>query len=483
MSVKIDSIYVDKLREGLTYKNTSAEYEYNRLKQSKWMASRYGHLWFKNKLEESRQRITHCLLFEGPNGYWTYTGLCNVIEELFPGNVVVENNLTYPESRLLPWHTPMKNELRYYQTEAVKALIEAKHGAIAAATGSGKTSTLTQVVKELGLQTVVAAPSISIVEQIYKNFKINFGKKKVGRFDGTKKESDKQIVVAVAQSLSRVEENSEHWDNFRRTQVFIADESHLFAAETLQKVCFGVFANTPYRFFTSATQIRNDGQKLLLDAIIGPIVHEYTIEQAIKDNYLVPMVFKMVRCKTENKNMANDPNEITRDHLYYNPKVIEKAAEIANNAVSTMGRKVLILIEEIEQFWHISNKLNHKYEFAHGGNLNQKQKDMIQEKYRNPDNNQLVEEFNAGSIPILIGTSCISTGTDIRAADFIIYLQGGKSEVQIKQSIGRGTRLFPGKKNCIVVDFDVDNCHITHRHALERKKIYQQIGDFQYVEM
>ena len=483
MQIKTDDATLKSLRTLLSYKNSSAQFEYDRLKKQKWMVNKLGAEAYNKTLAAAKKKIDKCLVFDSPEGPWTYTGVAAKIEEAFPGLVVIENNLEYPEAKLLPWHIPMKNKLRYYQIEAVKRLIEAKHGAVAMATGSGKSSCITQCVKELGLKTVIMCPSISIAEQLYDNLKINFGKKKVGRFDASHKESDKQIIVAVAQSLTRVEPESEHWEELSKTQVFIADESHQTPAETFNKVCFGVFANVPYRLFFSATQIRGDGQKVLLDGIIGPVVYEYSIEQAISDGYLVPMHFKMVRVNKASAHMPEDPNENTRLHLYYNKNVTQKAADIANNAVSVLGRKVLILIDEIEQFWHISGKLQHDYMFAHGGNLNAKQKEMVPEQWHAPDNNRLVEEYNAGGASIMIGTSAVSTGTDIRAADFIIYLQGGKSEVQVKQSIGRGTRLFPGKHNCIVVDFDVFDCSVTHRHALERKKFYEQSGKFEYVEM
>jgi superfamily II DNA or RNA helicase len=94
----------------------------------------------------------------------------------------------------------------------------------------------------------------------------------------------------------------------------------------------------------------------------------------------------------------------------------------------------------------------------------------------------LVKEFNEGKHPILVGTSCITTGTDIQTAGAIIYLQGGKSEIQVRQSVGRGTRKVAGKVDCYFIDFDVRNVEVVHRHAEERAAIYRAIyPDFEEV--
>ncbi len=92
--------------------------------------------------------------------------------------------------------------------------------------------------------------------------------------------------------------------------------------------------------------------------------------------------------------------------------------------------------------------------------------------------------MNEGKLKLLVGTSCITTGTDIKAVKAIIYLQGGKSEIQVKQCIGRGTRKPEGKLDCYFIDFDVSNIDVTHRHAEGRKKIYQDVyPDFEELRL
>src|SRR5690606_20836164 len=99
------------------------------------------------------------------------------------------------------------------------------------------------------------------------------------------------------------------------------------------------------------------------------------------------------------------------------------------------------------------------------------------------DPEKLVDDFNAGKLPILVGTGCISIGTDIRTPKTLINLQAGVSEIRIRQAIGRGTRRTEDKRwfnywdFCVKVNNPVnpDYQAITHRHALTRAKIFRSV--------
>jgi superfamily II DNA or RNA helicase len=261
----------------------------------------------------------------------------------------------------------------------------------------------------------------------------------------------------------------------------------------LAKVCTGLLAAAPYRFFFSGTQMRNDGLDLLLKAITGDIVYTMTVEQGVDQGWLARPLFRMITIKGSCNFQHPDANEMTRAHLYYEPTVCSKAAEIANLMVES-GRKVVILVKELEQFSWVRNWLRHEAKFAHGGvtktvyaegqedipveerKIKKEGNDrLVPKEFWDSDPSELVEAFDAGEFPILVGTSCITTGTDIQNVGAIIYLQGGKSEIQVRQAVGRGTRKPPGKIDCYFIDFDVINADVTHRHALERAEIYKGI--------
>jgi len=463
---------VTLLKRYLSYTDKSASYQYQKfLKGSGWFTRKYGKDEYLRQARELKEKVKNDLLFHDDDGYWTYSGLARQIQQILLTEI--KNEVDYPEPSPVPWDTPPPFEPRSYQSEAVEALLKAKHGAIELMTGGGKSFILMLLVKRLGLKTVIMAPSKSIALQLHEQFSKHLGKKRVGLYGNGKKQSDKQFVIAIDKSLSRTDPNSEHWKRLSSAQVFCADESHMTPAKTLTDVCFNLMKDAPYRFFVSGTQIRNDGKEKLLQAIIGDIVYEMDVAQGIRDGYLSPIRFCMVNVRSPSKYKTEDVNRLNRVHLYNNTDISQIAAQIANESVDR-GRHVLIMVEEVFQFMVLLPYLKREAWFAHGA-VQKDRYSSLPEKYQKSNNHQLVADFNEGRFPILVGTKAIGIGTDVKNADHIIYLQGKSSEVKIRQVIGRGTRRVPGKKNCIFTDFDITNVELLHDHANRRRAYYNSI--------
>jgi superfamily II DNA or RNA helicase len=473
----VSDIQLQQLKAGLTYTNKTAVFELSRLKkQARWMTEEE----YQEKQDTLKAQTKVCLLFEDPNDYWTYSGLAQFVSGTLRQSI--QNNIQYPDPQLLPWDNEPPFAMRAYQEEICDKLLQCKHGGVSVGTGLGKTLALTHLVKRLGLKTVVMAPSKSIADQIYDDFVKFFGKKRVGKFYDGKKDVKKQILVCTGQSLTRVEEG-EIWSKLQEVQVFIADESHQTPAATFKKVCLGPLAAAQYRFFFSATQMRNDGADILLEGITGPIVYDMTVRQGVDQGFLAKPIFHMYFAPSNGDYDKDDPQLMTRKHLYFHPKVTAHAAKLANQA-ATAGLPCLILVDEVEQFTKLLPHLRFAPGFAHGPLAENKAR--VPQEFWESDPNDLVQKFNDGKIPILVGTSCISTGTDIKAVKFLIYLKGGKSEIEVKQGIGRGTRLVPGKTVCHVIDYWVKSptaellkndgkWWTVGAHAKERKAIYNDL--------
>ena len=441
----VSDIQLQQLKTALTYTDKKVVFELARLKRNaRWFSEED----FNEKQADLEAKTKKCLLFETPSQYWTYSGNTSIVSRIL--RQTPENRIIYPEPQLLPWEQEPPYAMRPYQEEICRKLLECRHGGVSVGTGLGKTLSLTHLVKRLGLKTVVMAPSDSIADQIYRDFLKYFGKKYVGKFCGSKKEPKKLIIVGTGQSLTRVQEGTDVWNELLKVQVFIADESHQTPAATFQKVCLGPIARAPYRFFFSATQMRNDGTGLLLDAITGPIVYNMAVRDGVNQGYLAKPIFHMYHAPANGTFDRDDPNDMTRHHLYYNPKVVAHIGKLCNQA-ATAKLPVLVLIDEVEQFTKLLPYLRFQRGFAHGPLADNKVK--VPKEYWESDPNELVKEFNAHKFPILVGTSCISTGTDVQAVRFLIYWKGGKSEIEVKQGIGRGTRMVPGKTTCHVVDY------------------------------
>lgn len=496
----IDPLRLDEVKANLTYRDKKVQYELQKAKKSSWLQRKLGEEQYQAHLADLKSREKVCLLEQDADGrHFVLSGMKSYLEDKY--KIQAKTLYSFPAARSIPWAKVPTRTPYPYQDQAKERLLEAFHARVEMGTGLGKSFIILNLVKDLGLKTVIMAPSQSIAEQLYDEFLEHFGKKYVGAFFDGKKDFKKLFVIGTGQSLTRVTPDSPAGEAFAQVQVFIADESHQCPATTLAKVCTGVLQNAPYRYFFSATQIRNDGKELLLDAITGKTVYEMTVREGVDQGYLAKPVFRMIFSRSPKHFQSDDANEMTREHLYYNPTVLAQAGEVINLSVEQLGHQVLVLIDEVEQFTRLLPFLRHKVAFAHGplqpttfhedgrvkvaGN-----REKVPKEYQESDNAQLVRDFNAGKIPILIGTSCISTGTDIRANKTLIYLRGGKSEIEVRQGVGRCTRLEKsiGKTHCTVVDFWVLSPDgntmkgtgkygqwVIGKHAAERKAIYEDI--------
>jgi superfamily II DNA or RNA helicase len=462
------------LRRLLTYTDKRVDFELRKAKKSAHLLHQLGEERYVEHIADLKARRNPCLLNEDGSGIWIHSGLGTKVASHFGTSLVRDYEL--PERQLLPWaKTPTTP--RPYQEKALELLLAAtingpagiEHG-----TGLGKTTTAMMAVKHLGLRAVLMCPSKSIARQTFKDFTTYLGAKYVGLYGDGRKDFKKLITIAIDDSLALVEPGSEAWNAFSSAQVFIADESHLTPANTLQRVCLELMANAPYRFFFSGTQLRNDGLDLVLEGIVGQIVHTMTVKEGVDQGYLSRPRFTMVRVPSDTDYESQDANKMTRKHLYYNRNVLAKAADIANKAVLLLKRPTLILVEEVEQFTAILPLLKVKAGFAHGP-LTKENRGKVPPAFHESDPAALVEDFDAGNLPILVGTSCISTGTDIKSAAMIVRIKGKTSEIAVRQDTGRGTRLFDGKTDCHIVDFDVFDVDLLHRHADVRRTIYNDI--------
>src|SRR5262249_7785756 len=69
------------------------------------------------------------------------------------------------------------------------------------------------------------------------------------------------------------------------------------------------------------------------------------------------------------------------------------------------------------------------------------------------DRREIFDAFRAGEIQCLTGVNVFSVGFNIPHIDLIALLRPTCSPGLLIQQIGRGTRLAPGKDNCLILDF------------------------------
>lgn len=515
---------VETLKDELTYTNTNRAQDVKRHYGNVWLRRKDGAAW-QEKLDELKSLVKNTLVFTADDGrLYIRPGTIPYTDPKKYG--ATPPTYAFPTPKKIAWAKMLPFELHPYQEESVVELLKARHANVQICTGAGKSAIILKLLRETGFRAAVIAPSKSIFLELLEKAEFHLGKGNVGTFGDGKKKIGKKFTICIGDSLANVKPGSEEWKFFSNLDMLIVDESHTWGAETLEAICHGVLDKVPYRFFMSATQTRNDGAELLLQSIIGKTVVTLTTKQAVAGGYICPHTFHILSVESSNPNVNSaDVMEMKRIHFLGNKNIAAFAAKLAN-AEAASGRQTLILIEELSQLVMLKKLLTVPFAFAHAtkkkdelfklsmnllapaekarltkiindleNNLEDEERfnkiDKIKETITKNgidkvDPAESVEKFNKAEVMVLVGTSCIATGTNIFPTHNTVNWVGGASEIKTKQgAVGRSVRLHkhnPYKDKCVekkvsrIWDFDVYDIDIMSRHLIERLTFYQDSG-------
>lgn len=463
---------IARLSKALTYNDNSAMFNLQALKKNRWLQENKPHTFLARKAELEAKLKTCMLKFDTEKQKpWFHPGSLAYLDKF---NFSINNNLQYPEPKKVAWKKPLPFTLYPYQESSVNNLIEVKHGCVELCTGAGKTAIILKLARELGLNTVVITPSKSIFLEILKKFEYHFGKTNVGAYGNGKKKIGKRFTICVSKSLTMLKPGTEEYDFFANADVVIGDESHTLAAETLETVFHGVLNKVPYRFFLSGTQVRGDGKDKLLESIIGKKVFTLTTKEAIEGGYICPVKFNIIETTSNSRSKVTDSIKSKRQHFLYNENIAEIAAKIANSSWNYGQESTLILVEELKQIQMVVEKLNVPFEYVHSAS----KADAAKFGLGTRKVDDAVEAFNLGHAKVLIGTSCIATGTNMYPCHNTVNWTGGNSEVKTKQgAVGRSVRilensefkdLHKAKPFSKIFDFKIKDTAMDDEKAMKR---------------
>lgn len=421
-----------------------------------------------SKLPEYARYVRLLKKVKNKEEYYFPTGLIYLIENYFNKKNIkiekVEERIKPKSKDYFSFTNKFKNPpLRYYQKEIINKCLSEERGVIEATTGSGKTLTMVNLIKELSLPTLIVTPSKSILNQFYKILLDAFGSKIVGIVSSDKKEFKKKIVIANYQSLA----SKKIPDNFfRQFDVLCIDEFHHSAAETISTLNKEKFQDIYYRFGFTATFTRGSSDLMELYGVLKDVIYEYPAVKAIEDGFLFKPTFTIINYyhKFDSSSVSYLPpgkafkaeyKKCITDSAEYNDRVIKIARYILGKNIPT-----IVFVDEIEHGNYLSERIEGSV-FVNG-----------QETSANTQKN--IDLFNKGQIRCIVGTSVIGEGVDTVAAACGIIASGGKSQIETMQRVGRVLRLHPEKKVALIVDFLHHNLKYGIRHSKVRESIYKK---------
>lgn len=400
------------------------------------------------------------------------TGLRHLVEDAIKlTSYKIKDERDRPEPyNIFRWNNK-PSKLRYYQEDAVNKFIQKGRGVFQMAVGAGKTRAASEVIKQIGVNTLFVVPSTALLTQAYDVFESAFGAKNVQKIDTKLIKAGKKlkpIRVVTIQTLHSLNKQGLVADLLNDVNLLILDECHHSGSESFTKM-LPHFQNIYFRLGLSGTYMRNDSKTLDLWGVCGEIIYDYGAAQATKEGYLTPVEFNIVKLNGAPKMVYH--TEYTQN--YASLEFLNAVVDLLEVKIPK-DKQVLILVDRKENCGH----LVHESLVSRG----------LKCTYVNGDDSKkeiadAIEGFNDKSIRILIASTILGEGCDIRSTDHLIMARGGKSEIAMTQAVGRAVRLYEGKETAYVWDFRFQFCKYLPKHTDIRVETYikQFAGKVNYV--
>jgi superfamily II DNA or RNA helicase len=387
-----------------------------------------------------------------------------------------------------------KMEPRDYQIETAWKLIRYRYSVSEVATSSGKTLISFMIfayLKSKGLirKFMMVAPNNNLVIQGSEDFD-DYGLDKLGVKiqqigNGNKLREGCDLIIGTFQSLVKKDP-----DFFSEIDAVFVDEAHHTNSMSIKKIMSNCM-HSKWRYgLTGTLTKRGTADYLTIQQFLGPLIVEIPPSFLFDNNYATPVSIKVVMMdwldeeykdkladlKTNNNNLeGNDVYNIERKLVIESKKRLNYVVDF----IARTSKNSLVLFQSVKdeygkQIWNlIREKTNDKEVFYVDGDTDE----GLREEYKS--------RMAGGANKILIATyGTFATGISINNIHNIFLVESYKSEVLIKQSLGRGMRKMEGKEKVNVIDFVDDfstgryqNYLVKHGEA--RLQIYKKEG-FEY---
>lgn len=355
-------------------------------------------------------------------------------------------------------------QLRPYQVDTVAAIMNPPMGVtrqlVVAATGSGKTVMLSAMIDRMlpqGGRALVLAHREELLNQAKAEIEgfvpdlmveLEQAQNRATREHHLFASSRRHVVVGSVQTLRGQRLKAWAPDSF---DLIIIDEAHHSSASSYVDIithfgCYDENVLTPLIGVT-ATPNRSDG--IGLKVVFQHIAAVYGIRELVELGFLcgirainVQSSVDISQVKINRGDFAAKELEKTIDDNERNALIVQAYKKWA------CGRPAVAFTAGVEHAHHLADW------FRSGGiSAESVWGDMDRDLRKS-----VFARFKSGKIQILTNCNLLTEGFNEPKTSCIILARPTKSSLILTQQVGRGTRLFPGKTDCLVIDVkDVTN--------------------------
>lgn len=333
--------------------------------------------------------------------------------------------------------------LRPYQQAAMEAVLrEWDEGhdrtLLVLPTGCGKTIVFAKIAESrvrVGERVLIMAHRGELLEQAGDKILQATGLKcAVEKAEQTCRGSWYRIVVGSVQTLMRDKRLKQFPADYFDT--IIIDEAHHSVSDSYQHVL---------RYFdkakvlgVTATPDRADMRNL--GTYYESLAYEYSLPQAIKDGYLCKIMAQTIPLTIDISGVGMSAGDYKAGELgsALDPYLSQIAKEMLTYCADRKTVVFLPLVKTSQKFCDILNEAG-----FHAAEVNGNSDDRA----------EILQDFDEGKYNVLCNSMLLTEGWDCPSVDCVIVLRATKSRSLYSQMVGRGTRLFPGKDNVLLLDF------------------------------
>ena len=253
------------------------------------------------------------------------------------------------------------------------------------------------------------------------------------------------IVVGSVQSFSRPSRLERFAPEHFRT--IIIDEAHRSLAPSYKRIL--EHFSTAKVLGVTATPDRGD--KRSLSALYQDIAFEVSMVELIRTKFLCPITVQTAPVRIDISKVAIRAGDFSEDELAdaLDPVLEQVAEQIVRHASECKTLVFVPLIRTAERFAEILRRAGFQAEFVSG-------------KCR--DRAEKLRRFSLGETRVLVNAQLLTEGYDEPSINCVVVLRPTRSRPFFAQMLGRGTRIHPGKRDLLVLDF----LWLTREHSLIR---------------
>ncbi len=345
-------------------------------------------------------------------------------------------------------------ELRPYQEAARQAIHTQWNSGVQRTllvlpTGTGKTIVFAAVVEDAvraGRRVLILAHRGELLDQAADKIRRSTGlASAVEKAESSCLGSWYRVVVGSVQSLQRPQRLEQFPHDYFGT--IVIDEAHHAITDGYRRVLDWF----PEADVLGVTATPDRGDMRNLGEVFGSLAYEYKLTEAIRDGFLCRIMAQTLPLKLDISTVGMSGGDYAVGELggALDPYLDQIAAEMEKHCRDRKTVVFLPLIKTSQKFRDILN--------AHGFNA-------AEVNGQSADRAEVLADFEAGKYNVLCNSMLLTEGWDCPSVDCVVVLRPTKVRSLYSQMVGRGTRLFPGKKDLLLLDF----LWLTDRHELCR---------------